>query len=97
MDVVVGVATNKLFFVPVAIAALLALFKAIPNNEVQEFIGAIGKGLGTMINHAVGKKSWVKKIWNFAVEPFVIDLIENTFVTFSTELIKELKSDNPKE
>ena len=94
MDVVIGIVSNKIVFIPVITAALLALFKIVPNDKIQAFVGGIARKLAGLINVAVGKKSWFKVIWNATIEPWLIDLIDNTVVTFMKEFTAELKSDN---
>jgi len=94
MDVVVSIATNKFVFLPVLTATLLALFKIVPNAKIQAAVGKVARFLANAINVAVGKKSWFKTVWNATIEPWFIDLINNTLVTFAKEFTAELLEDN---
>jgi len=94
MDVALGIVTKKIVFIPVVTAALLALFKIVPNDKIQAVVKKSARFLASKINVAVGKKSWFKGLWNATIEPWLIDLLDNTVVTFMKEFTAELKSDN---
>ena len=57
--------------------ALWAL-KKIPNDKIKSFVNGVFYKLGVTMTLGLGKWKVTKKIWNATVEPYFIDLIDNT-------------------
>ncbi|KKN08353.1 hypothetical protein LCGC14_1057590 [marine sediment metagenome] len=94
MDVVIGIVKGEFFLIPVITAAILALFKIVPNNKIQAAVGKFARFIARSITLNASKWKYTKHFWNRVIEPWFIDLIENTFATFVREFVVGLRSDN---
>ena len=72
--------------------ALWAL-KKVPNEKLYGLVNGLCFKAGTIITLGLAKWSFSKKIWNQTVEPYFIDLLENTVGAAVDGFIKGLKSD----
>ena len=73
-------------------AVILAwILKRIPNEKISNFVENVFHELGKWITLTASKRS---KLWNKIVEPWVIDLIDNTINAALRGLIKGLRSDD---
>ncbi len=85
---------------PVAIVAwivgpvLMVIGKLIPNDKLETWFKAAGKGIGVTITLGAASWKWTKPIWNKTIEPFIIDLILYGGIAFFQGLILGMKSDN---
>ena len=88
--------TNNLNLLAGGGASALTLWalNLIPNKDIQEWVGAAGYWLGTVATLGLSKWKLTRKVWNSTIEPYVIDLLDNTVNTFIKNLIKGMKSDN---
>jgi len=77
-----------------ASALTLWALKKIPNDDIQDWVGTAGYWLGATVTLGLAKWKWTRKVWNSTIEPYVIDLLDNTVNTFINNLIKGMKSDN---
>ena len=77
-----------------AFALTLWALKLIPNKDIQEWVGTGGYWLGTVATLGLSKWKLTRKVWNSTIEPYVIDLLDNTVNTFIKNVIKGMKSDN---
>ena len=75
-------------------AIALSVLKKVPNDQIKNIVATFAEGLGTTITLGLSKWSYTKSIWNSTIEPWAIDLIDNTIGAFTTGLIKGLRSDN---
>ena len=73
--------------------ALWAL-KLIPNEDIQEWVGTTGYWLGSIATLGLAKWKLTRGVWNSTIEPYFIDLLDNTVNTFIKNVIKGMKSDN---
>lgn len=71
------------------------IFKAIPNSKISEPIRILFKGFGITITLGLSKWKWTAPIWNKLIEPFLVDLIDNTIGSAIKGFIEGLRSDNP--
>ena len=94
MEVVKSVVTGQFFLIPVVTAAILALFKVIPNDAIQNGVGKMARGLARALTLNMSKWKWTAPFWNKTIEPYLIDLLDNTLATFAREFIVGLRSDN---
>jgi len=78
----------------VAAVVLAWLFKVIPNDKIQTVAGGFCYGLGVTVTLGLSKWTWTRPLWNKAVEPFVIDLIDNVLVHGIKRFIEGMRSDN---
>ena len=74
--------------------ALLYILKRIPNANIKAFIRTTFYGLGVVTTLGLAKYKLTKKIWNKYVEPYFVDLINNTVVEGARAYIEGLRSDN---
>ncbi len=75
-------------------AIALWVLKKIPNTKIYDTVRTVCYTAGTVMTLGLAKWSWSKKIWNQTVEPYFIDLLENTVGAAINGFIDGLKSDN---
>ena len=75
-------------------AIALWVLKKIPNTKIYDTVRTVCYTAGTEMTLGLAKWSWSKKIWNQTVEPYFIDLLENTVGAAINGFIDGLKSDN---
>ena len=75
-------------------AIVLWVLKKVPNEQIKNIVSTFAEGLGTTMTLGLSKWSWTKSLWNTTIEPWLIDLIDNTIGAFTAGLIKGLRSDN---
>ena len=76
-----------------ASAIALWLLKRIPNDDLYSWVETGAYWAGSVITLGLGKWKWTKKIWNKTVEPYLIDLVDNTAGAAVEGFIKGLRSD----
>ena len=74
-------------------AISLWVLKKIPNEKIYGLVNGLCFKAGTIVTLGLAKWSWSKKIWNQTVEPYFIDLLQNTVGAAVDGFIKGLKSD----
>ena len=72
---------------------VLWLLKRIPNDDLYSWVETGAYWAGSFITLGLGKWKWTKKIWNKTVEPYLIDLVDNTAGAAVEGFIKGLRSD----
>ena len=72
--------------------ALWAL-KKVPNEKLYGLVNGLCFKAGTIVTLGLAKWKFSKKIWNQTVEPYFIDLLENTVGAAVKGFIDGLKSD----
>ena len=75
-------------------AIALWVLKKIPNDKIYSLVNGVCFKAGTIVTLGLSKDKWSKKIWNSTVEPYFVDLIDNTVGAAVDGFIKGLKSDN---
>ena len=76
-----------------ASAIALWLLKRIPNDDLYSWVETSAYWAGSIITLGLGKWRWSRKIWNSTVEPYLIDLVDNTAGAAVEGFIKGLRSD----
>ena len=76
-----------------ASAIALWLLKRIPNDDLYSWVETGAYCAGSVITLGLGKWRWSRKIWNSTVEPYLIDLVDNTAGAAVEGFIKGLRSD----
>ena len=71
----------------------LWLLKRIPNEDLYSWVETGAYWAGSVITLGLGKWKWTKGIWNKTVEPYLIDLVDNTAGAAVEGFIKGLRSD----
>ena len=72
----------------------LTILKFIPNEKIYGFVEKSAFSLGRLMTLGLASdKSPLKKVWNEKIEPWFIDLLENTFGAFVHGIIRGLKVD----
>ena len=74
-------------------AIALWVLKKIPNEKLYGLVNGLCFKAGTIVTLGLAKWSWSKKIWNQTVEPYFIDLLQNTIGAAINGFIDGLKSD----
>ena len=74
-------------------AFALWLLKRIPNEDLYSWVKTGAYWAGSALTLGLGKWGWTKKIWNKTVEPYFIDLIDNTAGAAVDGFIEGLRSD----
>ena len=72
---------------------VLWLLKRIPNEDIYSWVETGAYWLGSTLTLGLGKWKLTKKIWNSTVEPYFIDLVDNTVGAAVEGFIKGLRSD----
>ena len=76
-----------------ASAIALWLLKRIPNDDLYSWVETGAYWAGSVITLGLGKWRGSRKIWNSTVEPYLIDLVDNTAGAAVEGFIKGLRSD----
>ena len=73
---------------------VLWVLKKVPNNEIKNIVSTFFYGIGRTVT--LGMANWVvtKSVWNSVIEPWLIDLIDNTAGGAIEGFIKGLRVDN---
>ena len=87
--------TNNLTLLAGGTSAGLALWllKRIPNEDLYSWVETGAYWAGSVMTLGLGKWKLTKKIWNSTVEPWFIDLVDNTVGAAVEGFIKGLRSD----
>ena len=76
-----------------ASAIALWLLKRIPNDDLYSWVKTGAYWAGAVMTLGLGKWKITRKIWNSTVEPYFIDLIDNTAGAAVDGFIEGLRSD----
>ena len=74
-------------------AIALWLLKRIPNEDIYSWVETIAYCAGTTMTLGLGKWKLTKNIWNATIEPYFIDLVDNTVGAAVKGFINGLRSD----
>ncbi len=94
METVKTIIGAESFIIGVITVILLFVMKWIPNDKIQAFVGGGAYKLGVVMTLGLSKYSWSRPFWAGYVEPYFIDLFNNTIGTFIAKFIEGLRSDN---
>ena len=72
---------------------ILWVLKKVPNDKIYNSVEKLFKGLGVAMTLGLGKFKLTKKYWNSTIEPWIIDLVENTVGAAVNGFVKGLRSD----
>lgn len=88
--------TNHLFGIVISGLSALALWalKKIPNESIYSKVESGCYALGTAMTLGLSKWKLTKDIWNKTIEPYFVDLVDNTVGAAVQGFIKGLKSDD---
>ena len=75
-------------------AIALWVLKRIPNDKIKSVVFNVFYRVGVVATLGLSKCKFTKSIWNKTIEPYVVDLISNTFGAALDGIIKGLRSDN---
>ena len=89
-----GVSTLQYAAGGIGAVAVAWILKKIPNKTIKAQFGMIMYGMGVTCTLGMGKWRYTKKFWNKTVEPYFVDLLDNTVGHGLTEFIRGLRSDN---
>ena len=73
---------------------VLWLLKKIPNDKIYNTVESCAYGLGSLMTLRLAKWKLTKKLWNATIEPYFVDLFDNTLGAFVKGFIEGLRSDN---
>ena len=72
---------------------VLWLLKRIPNEDLYSWVNAGSYWAGTAMTLGLSKFKWTRKVWNATIEPYFIDLVDNTVGAAVKGFIEGLRSD----
>ena len=72
---------------------VLWVLKRIPNEDIYSWVETGAYWAGTVMTLGLGKWRWTKGLWNSTIEPWFIDLIDNTVGAAVKGFIDGLRSD----
>ncbi len=72
---------------------ILWVLKRIPNEDIYNWVETGSRAVGVAMTLGLSKWRFSSKYWNATIEPWFVDLIENTCGAFVSGIIKGLKSD----
>ena len=67
--------------------------KRIPNGKIKAKTGLIGYTAGVTMTLGMAKWKWSRGLWNKTIEPWFIDLVDNTVGAAVEGFIEGLRSD----
>ena len=68
--------------------------KRIPNSKIKAKTGLLGYSAGVAMTLGLTKWKWSKGLWNKAIEPWFVDLLDNVVSHTLQEFLRGLRSDN---
>ena len=68
--------------------------KKIPNEELYAWVKTCSYAAGVALTLGLSKWKWTKSIWNKTIEPYFVDLIDNTIGAAVKGFVDGLRSDN---
>ena len=89
-----GVSTIQYAAGGIGAVAVAWVLKKIPNKTIKAQFGMMMYGMGVTCTLGMGKWKYTKKFWNKTVEPYFVDLLDNTVAHGLAEFIRGLRSDN---
>ena len=94
-DSLIGLATNNSGLLVGGGTAGIILFvlKKVPNDQLANIVETAAETCGTVMTAGLSKWSFSKKFWNSTIEPWFIDLVDNTIGACVRGFIKGLRSD----
>ena len=75
-------------------AIVLWVLKKIPNEHICGVVETGFESVGKVMTLGLGKWKMTKKLWNSTIEPWFIDLVDNSVGAAVRGFIKGLRSDN---
>ena len=98
LDSITGFVTTNVSTIVTGTAAtgVLWMLKRIPNEDIKNNVSMAFEKLGTIMTLGISKWSFTRGIWNKTIEPWFIDLVDNTVGGALEGFIKGLRSDNKK-
>ena len=73
---------------------VLWLLKRKPNDKIYDVVENASFALGSLLTLRLSKMKWTKDLWNATIEPYFVDLIDNTVGAFVQGFINGLRSDD---
>jgi len=74
--------------------AFVYVMKLMPNEKVYAGVRMFFRGIGIIISKTMCAVPIVGSIWNKVIEPYFIDLFQNTILAMCDGLVSGLKQDN---
>jgi len=96
ISAVVGFLTSGNILFGIGSAVVLYLLKRAKNEKVRGFFKVICKAPGVLLTTMMTSNKLTGAIWNKAIEPFFIDLIDNIVGGAMEGFFEGLHSDNDK-
>jgi hypothetical protein len=94
-DSLIGAVSNNtgLLFGGGTAGIVLWVLKKVPNDQIASIVETFFYGCGRTMTLGLSKWSFTKKFWNSTVEPWFIDLVDNTAGACVRGFIKGLRVD----
>ena len=74
-------------------AIALWVLKKIPNEKIKSIVFNTFYRLGVVATLGLAKFKLTAKLWNTTIEPYLVDLVDNTVKSALDGFIKGLRSD----
>ena len=74
-------------------AIVLWVLKKVPNEQIASTVESLFYGLGKAMTLGLSSWSATKGLWNKVIEPWFVDLVDNTAGACVRGFIKGLRSD----
>ena len=68
--------------------------KKVPNDKIYGLVSGIFNKLGVALTLGLSKWKFSKGVWNSTIEPWFIDLVDNTVGAAVKGFLEGLRSDN---
>ena len=75
-------------------AIALWVLKKIPNEKIKSLVFNTFYKIGVIATLGLAKWKLTSKVWNNTIEPYLVDLIDNTIKSGLAGFIEGLRSDN---
>jgi len=75
-------------------AVLLIIFRFIPNDKIKTVVGNFAYGIGVFVTLGLSNWNATAGLWQQYIEPWFIDLFDNTITAFVDGFTRGLRSDN---
>jgi hypothetical protein len=94
MEVISTVVKAEAIWVGVGALVIAYILKRVPNDKIQAAVYKTVYGLFRVVTLNLSKFKYTAPFWEKYIEPWLIDLIDNTLVTATKAAEEALRSDN---
>jgi|TARA_R100000656_G_scaffold10838_1_gene11679 hypothetical protein len=85
---------SGMLFTGGAAGMVLWVLKKVPNDQIKNIVETFFFGLGRVVTLGMAKWKVTRSVWNKAIEPWLIDLVDNVVGGAVNGFIKGLRIDD---